>query len=236
MNYQMVYKSLIDRRKAQSPSGYSERHHVIPKSLGGDNSRENIVSLTAREHYFCHKLLARIYGGKMWQALFLMSHGSVTSASGVRISSRDYSIAREMASREKSIAMTGSSSISGEMNPSADKSVYRFSHSDHGVVSMKRSELCERFSLSVKGISKIVTAEAKSYKGWCFHGLDSESTVTEHKKKRSSLLGSRLSESHIKALVEAKKKQIDVICPFCGVKGKGSVMNRWHFDRCKAAR
>ena len=236
MNYQMVYESLIERRRSQLPSGYSERHHVIPKSLGGDNSRENIVTLTAREHYFCHKLLARIYGGKMWQALFLMSHRSVTSASGVRVSSRDYSISREMASREKSIAMTGSASISGEMNPSADKSVYRFSHADHGVVSMKRSELCDKFSLSVKGVSKIVTAAAKSYKGWCFHGLDSESNVTRHKKKRSSLLGSKLSESHIKALVEAKKKQVDVICPFCGVRGKGSVMNRWHFDRCKAAR
>ena len=235
MNYQLIYSNLIEFRKANVPAGYSERHHIIPKSLGGDNSGENIVSLTAREHYFCHKLLARIYGGKMWQALFLMSHGSVTSASGVRVSSRDYSIAKEMASIEKSKTMNGRGFLPGEMNPSADKSVYRFSHADHGVVSMKRSELCEKFSISHKGVSKIVTMRAKSYMGWCFHGLDSESTVTEHKKKRSSLLGTRFSESHIKALVEAKKKQVDVICPFCGVKGKGSVMRRWHFDRCREA-
>ena len=63
MNYQCIYSNLIEFRKANVPDGYSERHHITPKSLGGNNSIENIVSLTAREHYFCHKLLARIYVG-----------------------------------------------------------------------------------------------------------------------------------------------------------------------------
>ena len=41
--------------------GYSEKHHIIPKCLGGTNSKTNIVRLTAKEHYICHKLLCEIH-------------------------------------------------------------------------------------------------------------------------------------------------------------------------------
>lgn len=40
---------------------YVERHHVIPKSEGGSNNPDNLVNLTAREHYVAHLLLAKIY-------------------------------------------------------------------------------------------------------------------------------------------------------------------------------
>ena len=39
---------------------YSEKHHIIPKSLGGNNSSENLVKLTAREHFICHRLLSKM--------------------------------------------------------------------------------------------------------------------------------------------------------------------------------
>jgi hypothetical protein len=41
--------------------GYSEKHHIIPKSLGGSDAPENIVRLSAREHYICHLLLTKIH-------------------------------------------------------------------------------------------------------------------------------------------------------------------------------
>ena len=40
--------------------GYSEKHHIIPKCLGGSNKKENLVSLTAREHFVCHHLLTKM--------------------------------------------------------------------------------------------------------------------------------------------------------------------------------
>lgn len=62
MNYQKLYDAII--KKAQNrilPKGtYSERHHIIPKSFGGNNSKENLVRLTAREHFLCHYLLCKI--------------------------------------------------------------------------------------------------------------------------------------------------------------------------------
>jgi hypothetical protein len=39
---------------------YTEKHHIIPKSLGGNNSRANLVALTAREHFLCHWLLTKM--------------------------------------------------------------------------------------------------------------------------------------------------------------------------------
>jgi hypothetical protein len=60
MNYLKVYCNLI--RKAENrtpPEGYTEKHHIFPKSIFGKNKR--VVSLTAREHYIAHALLEKIY-------------------------------------------------------------------------------------------------------------------------------------------------------------------------------
>lgn len=43
---------------------YYEKHHIMMRSMGGDNSPDNIVYLTAREHYLAHWLLWRIYRNK----------------------------------------------------------------------------------------------------------------------------------------------------------------------------
>lgn len=43
---------------------YTETHHILPRSLGGSNDPENLVRLTAREHYICHHLLCYMTTGK----------------------------------------------------------------------------------------------------------------------------------------------------------------------------
>lgn len=42
---------------------YIEKHHIIPRSLGGNNNTENLVKLTAREHFVCHLLLTKMVSG-----------------------------------------------------------------------------------------------------------------------------------------------------------------------------
>lgn len=61
MNYEEHYNRLISRAKDRKLDGYVEKHHIIPKCMGGNNKRENIVKLTAEEHYVAHQLLAKIY-------------------------------------------------------------------------------------------------------------------------------------------------------------------------------
>ena len=63
MNYQKHYDALIDRARDRVLDGYVERHHVVPRCLGGGNESSNIVALTAEEHYVAHQLLTRIYSG-----------------------------------------------------------------------------------------------------------------------------------------------------------------------------
>ena len=49
--------------------GYIEMHHIIPRSLGGNNSIENLVTLTAREHFICHWLLTKMVKGKAYKSM-----------------------------------------------------------------------------------------------------------------------------------------------------------------------
>ena len=61
MNYTKIYNNIIEKAKNRITDQYIEKHHIIPKCIGGNNSAENIVSLTYREHFICHWLLCKIY-------------------------------------------------------------------------------------------------------------------------------------------------------------------------------
>jgi len=58
--YTKIYYSIINHANIEPRSGYVEKHHIIPKSLGGSNRKENLVVLTAREHFVCHLLLTKM--------------------------------------------------------------------------------------------------------------------------------------------------------------------------------
>ena len=69
--YEKWYASITENAKNRFLSGYTERHHVIPESLGGTNGKDNLVDLTAQEHFVCHWLLTKIYpiGEEHWKML-----------------------------------------------------------------------------------------------------------------------------------------------------------------------
>ena len=58
--YTKWYFQITNRRKHDHVDGYTERHHIIPKSLGGADIGDNIVALSAREHFICHWLLTKM--------------------------------------------------------------------------------------------------------------------------------------------------------------------------------
>lgn len=80
MNYAYHYFKIIANRVEHplvKDDCYCETHHIIPKSEGGQNTKDNLVNLTAREHYVCHLLLAKIYNDwKMWCAVTMMMSSS----------------------------------------------------------------------------------------------------------------------------------------------------------------
>jgi hypothetical protein len=61
MNYEYHYNLLIERARYREIYSYTELHHIIPKCMGGKNSKENLVRLTPEEHYVAHQLLCKIY-------------------------------------------------------------------------------------------------------------------------------------------------------------------------------
>jgi hypothetical protein len=79
--YSKCYFRIIEKAKSRKLDNiYVEEHHILPKSLGGNNSTENLVLLTAREHFVCHLLLVKSvlpdYKKKMNYAFWRMCNGS----------------------------------------------------------------------------------------------------------------------------------------------------------------
>jgi len=75
--YKKWYYAIIAKASVRTErTAYTERHHIIPVSLGGSNFKENLVDLTGREHFICHWLLTKFCIGaarpKMLSAMYMM--------------------------------------------------------------------------------------------------------------------------------------------------------------------
>ena len=102
--YKKWYLRLCENAKNRAaPATYTEKHHIIPRSFGGSNAEENVVSLTAREHYIAHLCLVKCTEGefkrKMLLAVRMFVHPIKTNPGyrGMRINGRLFSILREQA-------------------------------------------------------------------------------------------------------------------------------------------
>lgn len=99
--YSKWYYSIIYNARQR---GYGEEtHHIIPRSLGGDNQPQNLVRLTLKEHFICHWLLChmqpnRLSYEKMCRAFLAMS----TLHDGRRVScSRFFSYSKKIYSKSR---------------------------------------------------------------------------------------------------------------------------------------
>ena len=92
--YLSLYNRFISSRgkRARSKKKGYELHHIIPTSIGGEDTVDNRIALTSREHFIAHLILAKCYEGenrsKMVYALHRMANGS--QKHGYKISSRQY--------------------------------------------------------------------------------------------------------------------------------------------------
>ena len=73
-----MYNEIIESSKNRTlpESTYTERHHIIPRCMGGTDDKDNIAVLTGREHFIGHWLLTKCTEGedhgKMIHALSMM--------------------------------------------------------------------------------------------------------------------------------------------------------------------
>jgi hypothetical protein len=118
--YTTWYYNIVKSAKTRNLSkiSYKEKHHILPRSLGGTDEKNNIVKLTAREHFICHLLLTKMTVGnaqqKMIYALWCMSMLTTTQKQ-YKIKSHIYSKMREQFKKLQS------NRYSGEGNPNFGK-------------------------------------------------------------------------------------------------------------------
>jgi len=133
MNHQKIYDAIIEKaqkenrkrlKKADSNYIYYEKHHIVPKCLNGCNEEINLVLLTAREHFVCHKLLTYIYPNNraIFSAFYLMVY---MNKKKYNLSSRDYAYAREL---RNNIPLTEETrkKLSNVKHPNKGLSYYEF--------------------------------------------------------------------------------------------------------------
>jgi hypothetical protein len=89
---QTRYEAIVAKAKARTDAGtYVEVHHILPRSMGGADTEDNLVRLTAREHFLAHWLLYRIYKTPAMARSFKLMVNDQARRRG-----RDYAAAREI--------------------------------------------------------------------------------------------------------------------------------------------
>jgi hypothetical protein len=128
--YTKWYYHIIKVARDRILDGYAEKHHVVPKSLGGSNKKENIVSLTAREHFICHWLLTKMVSEtkhkyQMWNAFSCMLYRNNDHQQRYKVNSRTFNAIKEQGAKIKSVMWSGENNpmygIRGASNPNFGK-------------------------------------------------------------------------------------------------------------------
>lgn len=166
MNYQRIYKAFIaDRRSREEITcliqPYTERHHILPRSLGGGDEPSNLIRLTPEDHFFAHLLLAKIHGGEMWAPIAFMVGGSRKDYRPRHSRIRHGWAARQMA-KEKS----------GPRAYQFDHQRYDLEHSDGRTASVLQSEMHTKLGLGRPLANLLVKGKISTAKGWSIAGRE----------------------------------------------------------------
>ena len=108
--YTTHYFKLVHKAKNRIKiDGYIERHHIIPKSISPEMSKDknNIVALTAKEHYIAHLLLTKMCMNKkshykMVSALCRMAYSNHITNERKYMSATGYELTRKIISKTMS--------------------------------------------------------------------------------------------------------------------------------------
>ena len=102
MNYLKIYNCLIEKRrqfpltKESQPIGTVAYHHIIPKACGGQDTSNNIIGFTHREHYIAHQLLAKIYSNTEFEQQMVQAKNCIlfSTQDKIKFTSKQYQQAK----------------------------------------------------------------------------------------------------------------------------------------------
>lgn len=243
--YNFWYDSIIDKAQNRILVGYKESHHIIPRSLGGTNDKNNLVDLTAREHFICHWLLVKMHTGesksKMMYALNGMKRTNQEQQRyETAITSRVYQKLKEEFGKIHSQTMKGrkahnkgkpmseeqkakirATKAANPFKPSAELVAKR----SEKIRGQKRSEETKlKMSLSAKGKSKGPMSDENRKK--ISEGAKGKSKSVECTLKKAKTLKRLAAEGTHHSMVK-------VTCPHCAKEVTKLVYGRLHGIRCR---
>lgn len=248
--YETWYAAITKRGQSRHTDSYTESHHIIPRSLGGNDDPTNITKLTAREHFICHWLLTKIHreGEAHWKMLnairIMRAENKNQQRYSNRITARVYNNLKEEYSVLQSEKMMGennpmygrpvsdsvrqgrSERVSGDNNPAKRPGAgAKISEAKTG---KKREPFSEEW------LAKLSASNTKERNGM-YGKTHNESTLA---LMRAKAIGRKQSAETIAKKAEAirgikrEKKQ----CPHCHKDVAVNGYARWHGDNCKEQR
>ena len=243
--YTIWYAAITDRARSRKIDGYTERHHIIPKSLNGTDDKNNLVDLTAREHFICHWLLTKMHTGEAKAKMIYALNGMKRSNKFAQryetlITSRVYENLKKEFSVVHSATMKGRepwnkgvpiTEEQREKNRIAATGKKRSAEAIAKTVAkqtgQKRSEETKlKMSSSAKGKLKGPMSEENKLK---------ISQGTKGKSKPAGM-GAKLSAT-VAAQIAAGthySQQPKLTCPHCGVMASKARYNGYHGPACRA--
>ena len=102
MNWKRVHDQIIERAQNRTLEGYSELHHILPKCLGGNDDKNNLIKLTAREHFIIHKILNILHPEIEGLRYAVWIFVTFNDNRGIKIGSREYERLRTLFSESAS--------------------------------------------------------------------------------------------------------------------------------------
>ena len=117
--YKKTYQSLVDSRKYRGTKRKKNdglnKHHIIPRCIGGKDESDNYVLLTYREHIIAHMLLARIHKDniELSHTVYMMFNSGHKTDPSVRLSTRVLEEYRLSSIKYLSIKNTGKKTYRG---------------------------------------------------------------------------------------------------------------------------
>ena len=251
MNYQHHYKKLIDRAKTRNlDSEFIERHHIIPRCLGGSDSLDNLVALTPAEHYVAHQLLVKIYPDND-----LLVYACRMMCSGINgRSNKQYAWLRErfisaISQRQKDLhaKKIGFHNYQAQANFVWEEYVNKKQPTEEIAKSKKISATRVRGCLLYYAIENdlldVLEHTRREFKIQTSRIVRSEFTAEQESRRIDAIRKADMSSRNEMFRKTRKgegnpmfgKKRIPqiVTCPHCNKSGAKSQMDRWHFNNCK---
>lgn len=212
MDYRLAYENLVQKALERTDiPNVIEKHHIVPKSMGGTNAKSNIVFFTPKEHYVAHHLLWKIHNNREMQYAFWCMVNVRTGGRDYRVTGRVYQQIKVQHQATMKILRTGAKDT--------DETRSKKSKSHTGVK---------------KGISPLRGREMPIGQQWkviCPH-CDCSGTEWNMKRYHFDMCKvknpARIIESKSKGITLTKHK-----CPHCDIETSMGNLRRWHFDKCK---